>query len=136
MTQNRTIRSVALASSFALGLAALVAMAPTAGASSNKLLTVPGKTTLAVGESADLRLATNPSTGYHWVTTVTGDKSAITLSKGVYKTLGQLNLPGAGGVTVWTITGKSPGKAKITFGTVPPGGTAAQYEVAETVTVH
>ena len=121
--------------SVALGLTALMSLAPTANASSNRLLTVPGKTTLAVGESADLRLATNPSTGYHWVTTITGDKSAITMSKGVYKALGQLGLPGAGGVTVWTITGKGPGKAKVTFGTVPPGGGAAQYEVALSVTV-
>jgi len=135
MTQNRSVRSVAIAASFAVGLTALVAMTPAASATSNKLLTVPGKTTLAVGQSADVRLATNPSTGYHWVTTITGDKSAIKLSKGVYKTMGQVGLVGAGGVTVWTITGKAGGKAKITFGTVAPGGGPAQYEVALNVTI-
>ncbi|MDO8731901.1 MAG: protease inhibitor I42 family protein [Actinomycetota bacterium] len=135
MTQNRSVRSAAIAAAFVVSLTALVAMAPVASAKNN-LLNVPGKTTLAVGQSADVRLATNPSTGYHWVTTITGDQSAIKLTKGVYKTLGQVGLPGAGGVTVWTITGKAGGKAKITFGTVPPGGTAAQYEVALTVTVH
>lgn len=117
-----------------MAISALVAMAPAAHAK-NDLLTVPGKATLAVGQSADVRLATNPSTGYHWVTTITGDPTTITLSKGVYKTFGQLGLPGSAGVTVWTITGKKAGKAKITFGTVPPGGGPAQYEVALAVTV-
>lgn len=134
MTSNRSVRSVAIAASCAMGLTALLAVAPSASAK-NQLLTVPGKTTLAVGESADVRLATNPSTGYHWVTTITGDKSAIKLSNGVYKTLGQVGLPGAGGFTVWTVTGKAGGKAKITFATVPPGGGPAPYSVALTVTV-
>ncbi len=135
MTANRPVRLVSLLAAAAIALTALVAAAPAASAKATKFVTVPGKVTLAVGESVKVRLATNPSTGYSWATSVSGSKSAITLSKGKYKPPADTGLVGAPGVTEWTITGKAAGKAVITFSSMPPGGGSAAFAEKLTVTV-
>jgi len=135
MTTSRSPRLIALVAAAGVALMALMAVAPLATAASTKFVTVPGKVHVAVGESVKVRMATNPSTGYSWKTTITGDKSAIKLSKGVYKSPAETGLVGAPGVTEWTITGKAVGKDKITFASIPPGGGSAAFDAALTVTV-
>lgn len=132
MTKSRPIRLLAIAS---VALTILVAMAPSASARPTSFVTVPGKVTIGIGESVKVKLATNPSTGYSWTTSISGDKSAITLSKGRYKPPANTGLVGAPGVTVWTITGKAAGKAVITFSSMPPGGGPAASAEKLTVTV-
>ncbi len=138
MTTTRPTRLFAIAAAAAISLTALVAVTPAASARPAKLVTVPGKVTVEIGDSVKVRLATNPSTGYSWKTTITGDKSAITVSKGVYKPPpggGAGGSVGAAGVTVWTIAGKSAGTAVVTFSSIPPGGGSAAFSEKLTVTV-
>lgn len=125
---NRTARLVALAATAALALTALVAVAPAQAATpttaaAKVIKDLPATVKLAPGESVKVRLSTNLTTGYSWSTKVTGDKSAVTVSKGVYKqpanTDGMVGVPG---MTTWTITAKSGGTAMVTFLATPPGG--------------
>ena len=135
MTNSRPIRLVATAAVALMALTALIAMAPSASAGSTSFVTVPGKVTIGVGESVKVKLSTNPSTGYSWTTTIRGNTSAITMTKGKYKPPADTGMVGAPGVTVWTITGKAAGKAVITFSEMPPGGGPAASANKLTVTV-
>jgi predicted secreted protein len=132
MTNSRPIRLIATA---AVALTALIAMPPSASAGSASFVTVPGKVTIGVGESVKVKLSTNPSTGYSWTTTIRGNTSAITMTKGKYKPPADTGMVGVPGVTVWTITGKAAGKAVITFSEMPPGGGPAASADKLTVTV-
>ncbi len=130
---SRASRFIAIVSAAAVALTVLVSVAPAssaATAASKKVIK------LAPGETAKVRLATNASTGYAWSYKVSGDKSAISVSKGVYKpgesTGGMVGVPGR---TVWTVTGKAPGTATITFTLTPPGGGAAAKTKKVVITV-
>ena len=78
---------------------------------------------LLPGEAVRVRLSTNLTTGYSWAAKVTGDRSAVTVSKGVY-TAPNTDLVGAPGRTVWTITARDTGTAVVKFMATPPGGGA------------
>lgn len=139
MTQNRPARLVALAAAALIAMTAMVAASPVSAAPSKKNVTLtvtvlPGQVRLMPGESVKVRLTTNLTTGYSWSTKVTGDKSAVTVSKGVYAAP-TTALAGAPGTTVWTITAKSAGTAKVKFLATPPGSGAASSDGALTVIV-
>ena len=139
MTKNRAARLVALSTAALIALTAMV-VAPPAGATPTKknvtltITVLPGQVRLMPGESVKVRLSTNLTTGYSWSTKVTGDKSAITVSDGVYKAPTS-SLVGAPGTTTWTITAKSAGTAIVKFLATPPGSGAATSDGALTVIV-
>lgn len=140
---TRPARLVAIAATAALAVAGLAWVAPaqastSAIAGAAVIKTLPATVRLAPGESVKVRLSTNLTTGYSWSAKVSGDKSAITVSKGVYTaptSTGAGSLVGAPGKTTWTITAKSGGTAKVTFLATPPGGGKPDNDGVVTVIV-
>ncbi len=68
---------------------------------------------LAIGDIGRVRLQGNPSTGYAWYLTVSGD-SMRPLSSW-YESSNGNSLAGAGGMYVWNFKAVSTGKATLTF---------------------
>ncbi len=130
MTRARAPRTLALvaAAAVVLGLVASVGPASAAPAKKDVVLNVtvlPGQVRLLDGESVRVTLPTNVTTGYSWAAKVTGDSSAVTVSKGAYKAP-TTDLIGAPGVTTWVVTAKGDGVAKVQIVTTPPGGGSAK----------
>jgi predicted secreted protein len=127
----------------ALGIAAtaLVAAAPAHAmvpASSDVTLTItelPGQVRLVTGEAVAVRLSTNLTTGYTWSTKVTGNASAVKVSKGRYTAPADTGTAGAPGTTTWTITATGPGRATVVFLATPPGGGTPERDGALRVIV-
>lgn len=139
MYQPRFARSLAVAASMIVAAAALVAVTPASAAPAKKNITVtvtelPAQVRLVPGESVNVRLSTNVTTGYSWSTKVVGKKGTVTVSDGVYKAP-DTALVGAPGTTTWTVTAKAKGTAVVKFLTTPPGGGARQSEGSLTVIV-
>jgi inhibitor of cysteine peptidase len=79
------------------------------------------------GETFDIVLAANPSTGYHWE--IVGELSGVEFVSSDYKA-DEPVMPGSGGVDVWTFKAVAAGQTEITLGSYAPGAT----EVDQTVT--
>lgn len=96
---------------------------------------VPNTAELKVGETLDVVLESNASTGYHWK--VTTDTSNIaTASEAVYAA-GATSMPGAPGTATTRVTAVAPGTAVIRFQYVPPGNqtpTNSPQDLTVTVT--
>lgn len=135
--------SRALIAVAALGLAAtaLVSAAPAQAmvpASSDVTLTItelPGQVRLVSGEAVAVRLSTNLTTGYTWSTKVTGNASAVKVSKGRYTAPNEPGVAGAPGTTTWTITATGRGTATVVFLATPPGGGTPERDGALKVIV-
>ncbi len=125
---GRPTRLLLAAAAAGIAATALVATAPAQAmvpARSDVTLTVtvlPGQVRLIPGEAVAVRLSTNLTTGYTWSTRVTGDASAVTVSKGRYTAPDAPGVAGAPGETTWTITATGRGKATVVFLATPPGG--------------
>lgn len=85
------------------------------------LTELPGQIRLIPGESVELRLATNLTTGYTWKARVRGDKKSVSAGKGIY-TAPTTDLVGAPGTTSWLIIAEQPGTATVRIVATPPGG--------------
>ena len=85
--------------------------------------------TAKVGETFEIVLNSNPTTGYRWNLVKELDTGTIQLVKQDYIAQ-QPILIGSGGVDVWTFHALKTGNAIIEFGHYPPGNTT---EPAETV---
>lgn len=120
----RTITRVFTA--LALVAAASIAMAAPSNAANKPTLVVtelPAQVRLIPGESIVLSLTTNRTTGYSWSTKVSGDKKAIKVGEGIYQAPASPDgMVGVPGTTLWTITAKSVGTAKVKVLATPPGG--------------
>lgn len=81
------------------------------------------------GETFNIVMETNPSTGYQWQ--IVSELSNVEFISTEYTT-DEPVLAGSGGVDVWTFKALSNGEVKITFGYFSPGGT----EPEQTVTYH
>ena len=86
--------------------------------------------TVKSGETFDLVVPANSSTGYHW-------KIIPDLDTNIVEPVGenyiseQPVMPGSGGVDVWTFRAVNPGDTKIVLGYYPPSN---ETEPDETVT--
>ena len=140
MTQRRSTRFLATAASLLVAATALAAVTPASAATpakKNITLTVthlPAQVRLIPGESVNVELSTNVTTGYSWSTKVVGQKSAVTVSAGNYKAP-DTQLVGAPGTTTWTVTAKAKGTAVVKFLATPPGGGKKQSEGSLTVII-
>lgn len=83
------------------------------------------------GETFNIVLASNPSTGYHWE--LVGELGAVEFVASEYKAEEPV-MPGSGGVDVWIFKAVSAGEAQITLGSYPPGVTVTDGEPEQTVT--
>jgi predicted secreted protein len=93
------------------------------------LTELPAQVRLIPGEVFDLKLSTNRTTGYSWSTKVTGQKSAVKVSKGKYEAPVTIpELVGAPGTTTWRITAVKQGRATIDIVATPPGGGTAEIQ--------
>ena len=82
------------------------------------------------GESFEIVIASNPSTGYHWE--IVGDLTSVEFVSLDYKA-DEPVLAGSGGVDVWTFKALSAGKTQIILGSYPPGVTVSDGEPEQTV---
>ena len=115
---SRTFIALFAAIGLAFGLSA------TAQANDDVTLIVtelPGQVRLIPGESIELVLDTNRTTGYTWKARERGKKKAITVGKPQY-TAPDTELVGAPGVTSWLVTADQPGRAVVRIEATPPGG--------------
>jgi inhibitor of cysteine peptidase len=89
-----------------------------------QLITVPA------GETFELVVPSNPSTGYHWNILAELDASLVEFVQQNF--LAQEPVaPGSGGVDVWTFRAISPGDTTIVLGYYPP---TSETDPEETVT--
>ena len=110
----------------ALVIAATIAFGAPANAAKKPTLVVtelPAQVRLIPGESIVLSLSTNRTTGYTWSTKVSGDKKAIKVGEGIYQApASPEGMVGVPGTTLWSITAKAVGTAKVKVLAAPPGG--------------
>lgn len=81
------------------------------------------------GETFNIVVDSNPSTGYHW--DIVGELSGVEFISTEY-TADEPVMPGSGGVDVWTFKAVSAGETQITLGSYPPDPNVTEPE--QTVT--
>ena len=71
--------------------------------------------TVKVGQTFDVSLASNPSTGYGWTVSEPSDEKVLSHTEGNYRSSGDSNKPisGQGGRTYWEFTALKAGKTEI-----------------------
>lgn len=84
---------------------------------------------VTAGETFDLVLPSNSSTGFRWQLVEELDPNIVELVDQAYIAQEPI-MPGSGGVDVWTMRAVNPGDATIMLGYYPPGD---EIEPAETV---
>ncbi|HCR70313.1 MAG TPA: hypothetical protein DIW23_02620 [Anaerolineae bacterium] len=87
---------------------------------------------VSTGETFNIVVATNPSTGYHWE--IIGELSGVEFVSTEY-TADEPVAPGSGGVDVWTFKAVSSGETQITFGSYPPGASEPDQTVTFNIVV-
>lgn len=121
MNRVRTTMTMTLAS---VAIGALAVAAPTAALANDSGKTVtqlPSTVSIAVGQSVNLTLTTNTTTGYTWKASVP-KQSTVSVGKGVYKAPSG-DAVGAAGTTTWKIKGTKSGKTVVTIVATAPDGT-------------
>lgn len=83
------------------------------------------------GETFNIVIDSNPSTGYHWE--IVSELNGVEFISTEY-TADEPVAPGSGGVDVWTFKAISAGEVKITFGYFPPDVNVTEPQ--QTVTFH
>ena len=117
-----------------LVLAGLISACSTA-ASSSLQTTEPGRSIEArSGEQFTIVIEANPTTGYHWEMVGEADQGIVTLISRDYQA-GGTQMPGSGGVDVWTFKAVGAGQTTITLGYYPPGNATSEPARTETFSV-
>ena len=118
-----------LLAAIALAIGGLAVSAPAASADDHMgedvtlvVTELPAQVRLIPGESIELTLVTNRTTGYTWSATKSGTKKAIKLGKGKYTAPENTGMVGVPGTTTWKITARKPGTAMVNIEATPPGG--------------
>lgn len=118
-----------LLAAIALAIGGLAVSAPAASADDHMgedvtlvVTELPAQVRLIPGESIELTLVTNRTTGYSWKARVRGDKKAIKVGKGKYTAPEDSGMVGVPGTTTWKITAEEPGRAVVRILATPPGG--------------
>lgn len=83
--------------------------------------------TVNPGETFDIVLTSNASTGYRWQLVSALDANFLQ-SVGQTYIAEQPVIPGSGGVDVWTFSALNPGETRIEFGYYPPGDATTPEE--------
>jgi inhibitor of cysteine peptidase len=83
--------------------------------------------TVKMGESFDLVVPSNPSTGYHWEIIPELDETIVQMVSQDYIPE-QPVMPGSGGVEVWTFRAVNAGDTTIVLGSYPPGNATDPQE--------
>ena len=102
---------------------------------------LPAQVRLAPGESVQIILSTNVTTGYSWhaeggCCAKGTDRAVARVSKGRYTAPEAMGMVGVPGTTTWTVTALRAGKTAITIVTRPPGAdNTMQDEEVGTLTV-
>jgi predicted secreted protein len=82
---------------------------------------LPAQVRLVPGESVQLILSTNRTTGYTWLAQGQ-NRNIVRVSKGVYTAPAATNgMVGVAGTTTWTIRALRTGSTSVTIVTRPPG---------------
>ena len=130
------IASILLASCASSSPTPTPTLPPTAE-TSNTLLepTDPTKpVTVKAGETFELVMPSNPSTGYHWNIIPELDENIVQFVEQNY-TGEQPVMPGSGGVEVWTFRAVSAGDTTVALGYYPPSNPDEPDEVI-TFSIH
>jgi inhibitor of cysteine peptidase len=110
---------------------------PPTAETSNTLLEPTDPTqlvTVKAGETFELVVPSNPSTGYHWNIVPELDENIVQFVEQNY--MGeQPVMPGSGGVDVWTFRAVNVGETTIVLGYYPPSNPNEPEEVV-TFSVH
>ena len=86
------------------------------------------------GETFDVVVPSNPSTGYHWDIIPELDKNIVAFAEQNYFAE-QPVVPGSGGMEVWTFRAVSAGDTTVVLGYYPPGNDNDPEEVV-TFSIH
>jgi inhibitor of cysteine peptidase len=86
--------------------------------------------TVKAGETFDLVVPSNPSTGYHWDIVPELDANLVEFAEQNYFA-DQPVAPGSGGMEVWTFRAVNAGNTMVVLGYYPPGN---EMDPEETVT--
>jgi inhibitor of cysteine peptidase len=86
------------------------------------------------GETFELMLPSNPSTGYHWEIIPELNENIVQFVSQDYIPEQPVK-PGSGGVDVWTFRGINPGDTTVVLGYYPPADTNDPEEVV-TFSIH
>ena len=84
--------------------------------------------TATAGETFDIVLPSNPSTGYHWEILPELDETIVEFVAQNY-IAEQPVAPGSGGMDVWTFRAVNPGNTTVVLGYYPPDNTTDPDEV-------
>ena len=84
--------------------------------------------TVKAGETFELVVPSNPSTGYHWDINPELDENLIQFVSRDYIPE-QPVMPGSGGVDIWTFRAINPGDTTVVLGYYPPADTNDPEEV-------
>lgn len=90
--------------------------------------------TVRAGETFDLVVPSNSSTGYRWDILPELDTTMVEFVTQEY-VAEQPVIPGSGGVDVWTFRGLNPGDTTVVLGYYPPGNETDPEEVV-TFSIH
>jgi len=127
---TRRLRTPAALGLTVLALIASFVLAPSAQAARKPTLVVtqlPAQVRLAPGETVQVTLSTNRTTGYSWQAKATG--SAATVSRGTYQAPDtSTGMVGAPGTTTWTVKAVRAGTSRVNIVATPPGGGAGDTQ--------
>ena len=90
--------------------------------------------TVRVGETFNLVVPSNPSTGYHWDIIPELDENIVVFAEQNYFAEKPV-IPGSGGMEVWTFRAVSAGDTTVVLGYYPPSNTNDPEEVV-TFSIH
>ena len=90
--------------------------------------------TVKAGETFELVLPSNPSTGYHWNILPEPDETIVEFVVQNY-IAEQPVMPGSGGMDIWTFRALSAGDTTVVLGYYPPGNDTDPDEVV-TFSIH
>ena len=113
---------------------------PTLPPTAEPITTLPEPTdftqliTVKAGETFDLVVPSNSSTGYHWDILPELDETMVEFVAQDY-IAEQPIIPGSGGVDVWTFRALNPGDTTVVLGYYPPGNETDPEEVV-TFSIH
>jgi inhibitor of cysteine peptidase len=130
------IMSILLASCATLSPTPTPTLPPTAE-TPNTLLEPTDPTqlvTVKTGETFELVLPSNPSTGYHWDIIPELDENILQFVEQNYRAE-QPVIPGSGGIDVWTFRAVSAGDTTVVLGYYPPSNPNEPEEVV-TFSIH
>lgn len=86
---------------------------------------------VTTGDSFTIQLPINPSTGYHWETSL--PMGYVQVSDEILKPADQGNIVGQGTAEQWVFSADTAGTATIDFSLFAPGGTQPEKSVTFTV---